>query len=527
MGNYIDPRELDVTEEEIEQGRLMLLDLLNKAKEDSEDIDQQAVETAYKRMTFTDDLPKLLVTGHFEEAGKYFSAYSMGTAMGRMIGTLIKPDGSKEVVTEDDFLDLLEGALEEKQADSSKEALQAILKKILDYAITQQDLLEDPVAAQSIEGLQSIYNWLIRGTANAEDLDKFFKGQKEFMAIPRPAGIEDLLAINQLGSNEITLKEFDNGNKVTFSGRLSIDEQKINEMIRLAFTANNPYKAKTGVNTLVEIPFTETMEILCRAQTEDNKKKFARQLRKEMLPSIAHQHLEIKAKDGTFVHMEVGGGYFAVNRRKDRIYFKISDPYAAYINTGALSQYNSKTLRLGTQKKPLAFYLAIKLQDHYFMDGNRKRATNNILNIKTLLNFCKDMIPTYEYVQATDRGHWVRQIRQPLEAALNEIQTEGLFEWEYCKKGLAEVTPQEIRTNDYRKWSGLYITFKLIPEEPDQTERLAHKQERIEAAAAKKAAKDAENIVKADKIQKRNSRRKKGESATRTATNGTKQAQNT
>lgn len=521
MDKYVDPRELDVTEEQIEQGRLMLMELLTKAAQDEEDIGQEQINTVYKRMTITDDVPKLLVTGHYEEAGKFFSAYTLGTGMGRMIGTLIKPDGSHHIVTEDDFLSLLESALEgNKQEDGTRVTLQTVIRKILDYAVTQPDLAEDPVAAQSIKGLQEIYNWLQQGTANTEDLDKFLKGQKEFMAVPRPAGIEDLLAINQLGGKEITLKEFDNGNKVTFSGRLSIDEQKINEMIRLAFTANNPYKAKTGVNTLVEIPFSETMEILGRAQTEDNKKKFARQLRKEMLPTIAHQHLEIKAKDGTFVHMEVGGGYFAVNRRRDRVYFKISDPYAAYINTGALSQYSSKTLRLGSQKKPLAFYLAIKLQDQYFMDGNRKRATNNILNIKTLLTFCKDMIPSYEYVQATDRGHWVRQIRQPLEAALDEIQKEGLFEWEYCKKGLAEATPQEIRTNDYRKWSSLYITFKLIPDEPDQTERLEHKQERLEEAAAKKAAKDAENIVKADKIRKQKNRRKKGESNTRTATDG-------
>ena len=112
-------------------------------------------------------------------------------------------------------------------------------------------------------------------------------------------------------------------------------------------------------------------------------------------------------------------------------------------------------------------------------------------------------------MQQTDPGHWIRRIKGPLEEALNEIQKAGLFSWQYCKKGLAEATPQEIHSNDFQKWSTLYITFKLIPDEPDQTERLEHKQQRIEAAQAKQALKDAETIIQADKIQKRKERKKK------------------
>lgn len=423
-------------------------------------------------------------------------------------------DGTIKPLTGIDLLDLLEKGLHDPAPDA-KDTLEEVLGAILEYGETHPDIREDSKLSKVLEAVSTLFNYL-HGVAQAEEIDKFFKGQREFMVIPRPAGMEDLLKISagNIINKEKNVKEVGDL-KITFEGRLAIDEQKIHEMLKLAFASINPYKATTGLNTLVELPFTDTMEILGRTQTERNRKEFSRQLRKEMLPTIAHQHLDIKAKDGSFIHMEVGGGYSIVNVRKDKIYFKLSDPYAVYLNTGGLSHYSSKTLRLGSQRNPLPFYLAIKLQDQYFHDGDRGRKdkqknphpTNNILSIKTLLNFCADNILSYEDVQKTDRGHWVRQIRKPLEDALNEIQNAGLFEWEYCKKGLAEATPQEICTNDYHKWSNLYITFRLIPEEPDQRERLKHKQERLEAAQAKKSLKDAEKIIKADKIEKRKARK--------------------
>ena len=45
--------------------------------------------------------------------------------------------------------------------------------------------------------------------------------------------------------------------------------------------------------------------------------------------------------------------------------------------------------------------------------------------------------------------------------------------------------------------------------EPEQAERLEHKQKRLEAAQAKQAVKEAETIIKADKIKKRQNNTKK------------------
>lgn len=433
--------------------------------------------------------------------------------LGTVLGLFIYPDGSEKKLTMSDLIRLINTAIDEEHPDAeATEKLQIVLESILNYAATLPDLEKSPVAATIFKNLRIIYDYLRQGIVE-EDLEKFLKEQRPFMAIPRPAGIEDFLKINDgnTGGDQI-IKTFNN-TTVTFSGRLSIDEQKIAELVRLSFLSMNPYKATKGINTLVEIPLTATMEVLKRTVNANNKKMFVRQLTKNILPTIAHAHIEIRKTDGKDVdeaRMEIGGGFFRIKTRDDKIYFRISPEYAAYLNSGALSQYSRKTLSLGDRRNPLPYYLAVKLQDHYFHDGNRIRKTNNILSVKKILEFCADNIPSYAFIQETDPGHWIRRIREPLEAALNEIQQAGLFEWEYCKKGMAEASEQEKNTRSYRKWSSLYITFALIPDEPDQTARLEHKQERIEEAQSKKAVKDAEKIIKADQIQ-----RKKGRKSTK------------
>ena len=470
------------------------------------DADPETIAQDYELLKDDEKLLQMLSNDDDQAAYNYIKSLTQLNSFGSVFAIMELPDGSKKFLTERDFIEMMARGTDLAHPDADAQGiLKNLLGAMLEYVKTRPELAESPNGIKTLENMQLIYDFLMQ--ENPEDaLEQFLQGQKAFMAVPRPAGIENLLKISAKDNGELTIKEFENG-KITFSGRLAFDEQKVNEMIRIAFSNANHYKTKKGLNTLIELPFTKTMETLGRT----NKKLFSRQLRKEMLPTIAHQYIEMTLNNGSFLHTEVGGGYYVVDVRKDKIFFKISDPYAAYLNTGALSLYSNKTLQLGSQKNPLPYYIATKLQDQYFHDGNRQKGTNCILAVKTLLSFCEDTLPSYEYVQKTDRGHWVDRIRKPLEAALNDIQDIELFNWQYCKKGLAEATPQEINTNDYSKWSSLYITFTLIPDEPDQSERLENKRKKIEEAQAKKAIKDAETMIKADKIQRRQERKKKKE----------------
>lgn len=360
---------------------------------------------------------------------------------------------------------------------------------------------------------------------NAEELSEFFDGLREYMVVPRPKGIEQFLNISVTGNSERLVKVTENIT-VAFSGRLAIEEQKINEMLRLAFANANPYGAKKGLHKTIEIGLAKTMEILDKPNNTNNKKAFTRKLRNEILPNISHTFIERRVKvknkksgklEEVTEHWEIGGGYWKVDPRNDVIIFKFSDEYAQYLNKGTFSQLNYKTLRLGTQKNPLPFYLAQKLQSQYFNDGNRNRtpATNAILSIEAILKWCandfNNCLPSYEDLEneigkdgRNETRHWARRIREPLEAALNEIQSADLFKWEYCKQGMKKATKKETTTANFSEWQKLYITFQLIPEEPDQSERLEHKQKRYENAQQKKAMQEAETIIKADKIQRRN-----------------------
>ncbi len=95
------------------------------------------------------------------------------------------------------------------------------------------------------------------------------------------------------------------------------------------------------------------------------------------------------------------------------------------------------------------------------------------------------------------------RIKERLERALNDIREAGVFNWSYCGPKGKEIPQTEIEAADFDEWTKLYITFQLIPEEPDQGDRLENKRKRIEAALEKKAIEDDRATVEAEKIRKK------------------------
>ena len=471
-----------------------------------------AEERVYWLLEADHKMIELLANGDKEAALAYITE-DKGRSMNTDIALISFDDYEREepfTINLMDFYEMLIESVNKKDSDrAAYEMLGILVTSFKTFAETDGNIPDPELKKEFIELLDKL-SWILQQDAGGDKLEKFLKGEQKFMVIPRAKGMEDLLKINSPGHKGPVKREYKNA-RISFSGQLSIDEHKIGEMVRLAFTSQNPHKAKTGLNTEVILPLTEVMRTLGRSVNPNNRKEFIKTLRTKTLPNLNATYIEIREDNGTFERIYFGGGYYKVEPRKDRIIFTLSDVYALYLNTNQLSQYSYKTLRLGSQRNPLPFYLALKIQNHYYHDGNRRRSnggTHNLLSIKTLLEFCEDSIPSYEYVQEKDPGHWIRRIREPLEKALNEMQKTGFLEWGYCKAGLAEATEKEIATTDYRKWSRLYITFRLL-EEPDQTQRLEHKQQRIEAAQTDRVLKRAEKIIKADQIERRNRRRKK------------------
>ena len=415
-----------------------------------------------------------------------------------VIGTITR-DEVKEEVTFGRFLEMIQAAPND---DNANNEVVVILDAIIKHASKDPELKEHPDAATALEELKKIREYLTKDTT-AGALERFLTAESAFMVTPLPGGIEFLTQINDDAKGGTLTRTYKNGKyKVTFTGRTGIDEQKISELIRIDFEDNNNYKETKNYNTWAEVPLSLTMEYLGKKATPANKKQFRTRLRK-MLRDIGKQNIAIMDDKGHYQSADFGTGEYEIDPRNDRFRFRISDTFARYMHGKSQGQSYNKALKLGTPKNPLPFYLCRKLLNTYFRDGNEVQGTNTILSVKKLLEYCGDMIPTFETIQATDPGHWVDRIRDKLEKALNEIQEEGIFAWEYCKKGLSPVKPQERRTRDYHKWSKLYITFRLIPEPPDQGDRLKHKAERIEAAKNKQEVIDAKHIIKADRIRKK------------------------
>lgn len=423
-----------------------------------------------------------------------------------ILGKLTDKNGTTRDITYESFLEMI---YEAPHDDNAYDEILIILNAIIAHVSKDPELKKHPDAAANLEELKRIRDYLTRDpTAGA--LERFLTAESAFLPTPRPSGMEDFMKISagQDGQYcDLLVGKDDNKVRIRFTGRTGIDEQKITELLRVGVLQNNHYGAKKNYNPWIELPFTEVMKMLGKKDTPANRRKFRSRLMKHILPSVASQSIDAKDRKGNAFHAETGTGEYYINVREDRIYFRVSDTYIKYVNSGgrSLRQTYNKSFYLGSGKNPLPWYLEKKLENHYFADNNRKRnpPTHNILQISTLLEYCENFVPSFELIQETDPGHWIDRIRRPLEAALNEIQKAGIFKWRYCKAKLTSVSTQERSTRNYGRWSQLYINFELIPNEPDQTERLEHKTERIEEAKKKQAVKEAEKIIKADNIKKR------------------------
>lgn len=174
--------------------------------------------------------------------------------------------------------------------------------------------------------------------------------------------------------------------------------------------------------------------------------------------------------------------------RNGYINMRFSEDIAAYLTQAYIMQYPT-ALQAVDERNPRTYTIGYKLALHHSMDNNRAKGTNTIISVSALLDECEGM-PTYEEVQASkNRGHWERLIKDPLEKALDSlVETHVLTMWEYSNSKGAPLSKSQLTIADYQTFAGLYIHFDMAGE-PDQSQRIKRKTERIEAAKAKKPRK--------------------------------------
>lgn len=142
-----------------------------------------------------------------------------------------------------------------------------------------------------------------------------------------------------------------------------------------------------------------------------------------------------------------------------KIHISLSPQLAQYLaDKRLITQYPVKLLAIDS-RQPTAYYIGRKLAEHYNMDNNIIKGTNNRISIPTLL--ATTDLPSYKEVQEKDRGHWAERIKEPFERALDVLTKEGILKsWEYTHaKGVPLSDEEAQNITSYASFSKLYLLF--------------------------------------------------------------------
>lgn len=198
----------------------------------------------------------------------------------------------------------------------------------------------------------------------------------------------------------------------------------------------------------------------------------------------------IQGKTQSFTTMNILG---MCRITRDEIIFEFTQVAAEYLTRLPLAVTPSAYYAIN-DRMINAFAIADKLIQHYSMYNNVVRNTERILKIETLLKYTS--FPSIDEVRQK-RNSWVKLIKEPFEAAMDELYQKGLIAeektdpktgkhisggWRYSlagKQELSETQAAAIIENGYAYFASLYIVFDLAGYEPHEV--------RAQAIAAEKA----------------------------------------
>lgn len=174
--------------------------------------------------------------------------------------------------------------------------------------------------------------------------------------------------------------------------------------------------------------------------------------------------------------------------KKGYIIMEFGRNMAEYLKRLPITQYPQGLLAIDARKAN-AYNMGLQMAIHFNMDNNQVRGTANRLKVSTLLSYTT--LPTIEDLQNEKQDNsrqWYSRIKEPFEAALDELTGKVISSWEYVKTKGAPLTESEAyNIADYTTFAGLLVQFNLLDAE-DHDDRLARRAEEKKRTAAKKAA---------------------------------------
>lgn len=275
---------------------------------------------------------------------------------------------------------------------------------------------------------------------------------------------------------------------------LGISTDKLLSTAIATFTQQNDFRHLKGKtpNREVAIPLREYAQLLGYDITKKTQIDNARKAIKKDLDLIHASTLTwtepIKGSSSDFERVSLVT-YTGIKNGLIKIAF--SPEIANYLaERNLITQYPTKLLGI-SGRQPNAYYIGRKLAEHYNLDNNQIRGTHDRIGIPALLAVTD--LPSYEEVQATDRGHWERRIKEPLEENLDILVKEGILkEWKYTHAKGIELTEEEAyNITSYDSFSKLYLRFnpadKVSHEERIETKRAKREEHRKKRKSRKKS----------------------------------------
>ena len=183
-----------------------------------------------------------------------------------------------------------------------------------------------------------------------------------------------------------------------------------------------------------------------------------------------------------------------------RVYAKFTMDIAKYLSQAFIMPYPDRLMIINDNANPHSYHIGRRLAEHYNMNVGKEIA--NRISVKALIEALPDL-PSYEEIISSEGKRVKHQIIIPFERDITALVNKyGILEsWNYCKSKGEPLTDEEKQNYSYETWVQWQIEFRLT-DYPDQSGRLAKRDEKIQRAREAKEARERKRKQKNDKANK-------------------------
>lgn len=266
-------------------------------------------------------------------------------------------------------------------------------------------------------------------------------------------------------------------------------------------------------------PSTTRLMITLQAElTANPSKEIVKLSTKEYIAAIGknpdnetdfYNAMKVIKDDLNSLHLSVSAGALnvelvqATDVNKDYITVLFTDIYKGICCKSAMTTYPKRLIN-SAYISDTAMYIGRKLSDNYFNDNNAKTGQNKIISIRHIL----DEVPTLPKPEDVLGRTHKSKIVVPFVRALDDLVCGGILEqWEFCNAKKKPLTDDQCdKQETYSTFIDLYIMYDMVVDEATAASIEARRKraaDKKSAALEKRQAKEAADIVKADRIKKK------------------------